>query len=170
MGITHMIALGVALVACITDVRTRRIPNILTFGAAAAGLGAGAALNGTDGVLTASAGWGVGVAVFFIPFALGGLGAGDVKLMAALGAWLGPGDALWLGVHTALAGGVAAIVVATARGYLRTAFANIWMLLTHWRVNGVRPLTEVSLEGSSGPRLAYAVPILCGLVVTIWLR
>ena len=170
MGITHLIALGVALVACVTDVRSRRIPNVLTFGAAAAALIVGAGVNGLDGLGTAGLGWVVGAAVFFLPFALGGLGAGDVKLMAALGAWLGPADALWLGIYTAIAGGIAALAVAAARGYLQKAFANIWLLLTHWRANGIRPLEEVSLETSSGPRLAYAVPILCGLVVTIWLR
>jgi prepilin peptidase CpaA len=119
---------------------------------------------------TAAAGWLVGAAVFFIPFALGGLGAGDVKLMAALGAWLGPADALWLGVYTAIAGGAAALIVALAHGYMRQALSNVWLLLTHWRVNGIRALPQLTLAGSSTPRLAYAVPILCGLLVTLWLR
>jgi prepilin peptidase CpaA len=167
---THMIVLAIAVAACITDVRTRRIPNVLTFGAAAAAIVAAALFQGGCGILSAAGGWVVGAAVFFIPFALGGLGAGDVKLMAALGAWLGPADALWLGVYTAMAGGAAALIVALANGYLRQALSNIWLLLTHWRVQGIRALPELTLAGSSAPRLAYAVPILCGLLVTIWLR
>ena len=115
-------------------------------------------------------GWVVGVLVFLLPFALGGMGAGDVKLVAALGAWLGPMDTVWLGMYTALAGGVAALLLAVGRGYLRQALSNIYLLLMHWRISGIRPLHEVSLAGSRGPRLAYAVPVFGGLVATLWLR
>ena len=170
MTLAQILALAVAVAACITDVRTRRIPNVLTVGAAIAALGVGATTGGFTGATTAVSGWLVGAAVFFIPFALRGLGAGDVKLMAALGAWLGPADALWLAVHTALAGGIVALAVAFAHGYLRAALSNVGLLLTHWRVRGLRALPEITLEGSAGPRLAYAVPIFCGLVMTLWLR
>ena len=63
-----------------------------------------------------------------------------------------------------------ALLVALARGYLRTALTNVDVLMMHWRVNGPRPLAEVTLEHAHGPRLAYAVPILAGTVVTLWLR
>ena len=109
-----------------------------------------------------------GLAVFFPFFALGGMGAGDVKLMAAIGAWLGPGLALMTALYGAVAGGILAIGVALSHGYLRTALSNVWRLLTHWRYSGVRPLPELTLENNSGPRLAYAVPIFVGLLVTIW--
>ena len=66
-------------------------------------------------------------------------------------------------------GGVeVSVVVATYHGYLRTAFRNIWFLLQHWTVNGIRPLDDVSLEGGGGPRLAYALPIFAGLVLAAW--
>ena len=106
----------------------------------------------------------------FVPFALRGLGGGDVKLIGALGAWLGPATALWLGLYAGVAGFVMALVVALYSGYLRKALSNIWFLLQHWTVNGVRPLDDVSLEGSNGPRLAYALPIFAGLVMAIWLH
>ncbi len=166
----YLIALVIGFVACITDLRSRRIPNVLTFGGAAAALIFHGLMPQGHGLASAGLGWVVGVAIFFIPFALGGLGAGDVKLLGALGAWLGPVDALWVALYTGVAGGVLAVGVALARGYLRKAFANIWLLLMHWRVAGVRSLHEVSLEGSAGPRLAYALPIFAGLVTTVWLR
>jgi prepilin peptidase CpaA len=103
-------------------------------------------------------------------FALRGMGAGDVKLLAAVGAWVGPGDVIWVALITSVAGGVIAIVVASWHGYLRTAVRNISTLLTHWRLAGVQPLEAVSLSGSRGPRLAYAVPIAVGTVVTLWLK
>jgi prepilin peptidase CpaA len=140
----------------------------LTFGASIAAVVFHAVWG--NGVLSCAEGWAVGVAAFIIPFALGGLGAGDIKLLAALGAWLGPYQAIWLALYTGMAGGVLAFFVAVFNGYLGQALSNVRLLLTHWRVSGIRPLHEVSLEGSSGPRLAYAVPILVGTVLTVWLR
>ncbi len=103
-------------------------------------------------------------------FALRGMGAGDVKLLAAVGAWLGPSQVAIVALAASLAGGVIAIVVALGHGYLKTAVRNVWMLLMHWRVMGVRPLQEVTLEGTRGPRLAYAFPISIGTLVTLWLK
>ena len=169
MELKYVAALAVAIVACMTDLRNRRIPNALTFGAAGAGLAFHAFAPGGDGAVTGVLGWLLGVAIFFIPFALGGLGAGDVKLLAALGAWLGPKEIFWAALYTGVAGGVMAIVVAVASGYLRRALSNVYLLLAHWRVAGIRALPELTLETSDGPRLAYAIPIFAGTVVAIWL-
>jgi prepilin peptidase CpaA len=122
-----------------------------------------------------AAGWSIagcvlGFLLFFPLFALRGMGAGDVKLLAAVGAWLGPSQVLIAALATSIAGGVIALAVAFAYGYLKTAYRNLWMLLTHWRVMGMRPLEDVTLTGTRGPRLAYAVPIAIGTVVTLWLK
>jgi len=53
---------------------------------------------------------------------------------------------------------------------LTKALTNIWGLLMYWRVAGVRPAPELMLSSQQGPRLAYAVPVLAGLVVTLWFR
>ena len=164
------VVVAVGLVACVTDLRSRRIPNVLTFGAAAAALTYSAIVGGWSGVGSAALGWLIGAVAFMIPFALGGLGAGDVKLLAAMGAWLGPLGAVWLALYTGIAGGVMALIVAFAAGYLGKALANVTLLLMHWRVFGLRPLHEVSLDGGDGPRLAYALPIFAGLVTTLWLQ
>jgi prepilin peptidase CpaA len=170
MNTTSFVALSLSLIACATDLRSRRIPNVLTFGGAAAGIVFHLIAGGPAGAGTAALGWLAGCALFFVPFALGGMGAGDVKLIAALGAWLGPADTLWLALYTGVAGGVLALVVACARGYLMKALRNIWMLLSYWRVVGVRPLDELTLAHSHAPRLAYGVAILAGTMVTVWLH
>lgn len=170
MEYPHVAALAVASAACVTDLRTRRIPNGLTFGAALVAVAVAVATNGTSGLLSAVSGWAVGVAIFFLPFVLGGMGGGDIKLLGAMGAWLGPADAMWLALFTGVAGGVMAVVVALSRGYLGTALRNVSLLLTHWRVTGIRPLPEVTLEQSKSPKLAYALPIFVGTLVTTWLR
>ena len=98
--------LTVAVVAAVCDVRSGRIPNLLTFGGAAVALIYALATGGISSLGFAAAGWLAGAALFFPFFALGGMGAGDVKLMAALAAWFGPGDAVWLAMFAAMAGGV----------------------------------------------------------------
>jgi prepilin peptidase CpaA len=170
MSPVHIFTLSIACVACVTDLRTRRIPNLLTFGAALAGLFYHFATGGFEGLGQAALGWLLAAIVFLLPFALGGLGGGDVKLLAALGAWLGPADALWLVLYTGVAGGVMAIAVALIHGYLGTAIENVKLMVCHWRVAGIRALPEITLDGSRAPKLAYAFPILMGLVATVWLR
>lgn len=170
MKTTYIIALSVGLVACVTDLKSRRIPNALTLGAAAFGLAFHGMTGGTASLLQSVEGWLIGAAVFFAPFALGGMGGGDLKLLAALGAWVGPADAFWMSLYTGIAGGVLALLVATVRGYLPQALSNLRLLLAHWTVAGIRPLQELTLEGSGGPRLAYAIPIFVGTLITVWLR
>jgi prepilin peptidase CpaA len=164
------IALGVGLVACVTDVRERRIPNVLTFGAAGAALLVHLAIGGPSGLGAAAAGWLVGTALFLPFFLLGGMGAGDVKLLAALGAWLGPSDAFWLAIYASLAGGVTGLLVALWHGYLWQALRNVFSMVMFWWLVGPRPVPSVTLEDSRAPRLAYAIPIFLGTVMTVWLR
>jgi prepilin peptidase CpaA len=170
MQASQVIAVLVAVLASVSDLRSRRIPNVLTFGAALAGLGYHLVTAGGPGALSSLGGLGLGF-VFFLPFfVLGGLGAGDVKLAAALGAWLGPRDMFVVAVAGAIAGGVLAVVVALFAGYLRTAFRNLWTLFTHWRVSGIRPLDSLTLQTAAGPRLPYAVPLACGVIIAVWMR
>ena len=164
------IVLTVAAVAVVWDIRTRRIPNVLTFGAAGAALVYALATGGTSGLGLAAAGWFAGALLFFPFFALGGMGAGDVKLLAALAAWLGPLDAVWLAIFAAMAGGVFGVIVALFHGYLRQALANVWLMLVHWRVSGLQPIAGLTLRDTRAPRLAYAIPIMIGVLCTLWRR
>jgi prepilin peptidase CpaA len=170
LGPHQVMALMVGLAACIFDLRTRRIPNLLTLGGAAAALVYWASLEGFTAVGVSAAGWGAGLAIFLPLFLLGGLGAGDVKLMACLGAWLGPSQALWTAIYGAIAGGIFALIVALFTGYLRTAVDNVYILLVHFRVAGVRPHPELTLARGKGPRLPYALPILAGAIAAMWLH
>ena len=156
--------------ACVTDLRARRIPNVLTFSAAAGAVLFHLVTGGWQAAGWSIVGLFVGALLFLPMFALRGMGAGDVKLLAAVGAWLGPGQVAVVALATSLAGGVMAVVVALAYGYLRKALTNIYLLLAHWRVMGVSPLPAITLEQASGPRLAYAFPIAIGTVVTLCLK
>ena len=170
MSPAHAAAALLVLVACIPDLRSRRIPNWLTFGAAVVAVLFHSVTQGFSGLGHSTGGWLLGLALFLPLFALRGMGAGDVKLLAAVGAWLGPADVLWAALITAIAGGVLAVIVAVAHGYLRTALRNIFALLMEWRFFGVKPIDGLTLGSSKGPKLAYAVPIAVGTLITLWIR
>jgi prepilin peptidase CpaA len=170
MNTSQFAALLTAAVACGWDLRTRRIPNVLTFGAALVALVYHSATGGAAGLGVSALGWLLGALVFIVPFALRGLGGGDVKLLAALGAWIGPGGVIWLALYTGVAGGVMAIVVSLAHGYFATALGNVRLLLCHWRVAGLTAVHEITLDSSSAPKLAYALPIFVGMIATLWLQ
>lgn len=168
---THYVAvLAVALAAASCDLRTRRIPNALTFGSAAVALAVHGTIDGWPGLLLAASGWVVGLALFLPFFMLGGMGAGDVKLLAGLGAWLGPAGVAWTALYAAIAGGVMALIVTLAGGYTRTALRNVGTILRFWQASGVRPVEGLTLSSSAGPRLPYALPIAVGVMVTLWMN
>jgi prepilin peptidase CpaA len=170
MSVPYIAVLATAIIACVCDLRTRRIPNTLTLGAALGALVFHVFDGGMSGLGSSVAGWLVGPVLLFILFTLGGMGAGDLKLLGALGAWLGPADALWLVLFSAMSGGVMALAIGLINGCLVKTWSNIGVLLMHWRVAGLQPLPELTLETSPGPRLAYAAPILTAAVVVVWLR
>ena len=118
-------AFALAAAACWFDVRTRRIPNWLTFPAALLGLVAATAAHGGHGTVSSAAGFLVGLALFFPLFVLKGLGAGDVKLMGALGAWLGTSMIFGVAFYTTLAGGVLALALIVRHRYGGQAARNL---------------------------------------------
>ncbi len=168
MTIFEGLAVAIALVACVTDVRSQRIPNALTFPALAVGLLAHAGAPSGLGLTASLIGAVVGLAVFLPFFALGGMGGGDVKLMAALGAWIGAGPILWTALYGSVAGGVMALALAASRGYLKQAFSNVGGLFYFWSVMGLRPMPALTLEHGRGPRMPYALAIGAGLAMTLW--
>jgi prepilin peptidase CpaA len=170
MSIVDICAVSLAGTACLFDLKSARIPNALTFAAAGLALIFHAAAPQGQGLAAAVAGLLVGLTLFFPVFALGAMGAGDVKLMAALGAWLGWYPAIYIALYGAVAGGVLAVLVASAHGYLHQALRNIKSLLGYWWVVGVKPLPALTLESKSAMRLPYALPIAVGVVVTLWTR
>jgi prepilin peptidase CpaA len=149
-----------ALIATVIDIRTRRIPNALT--AAMSGVGIGLAATGISGVSLGAATVGLllGFALMLPGHVLGATGAGDVKLMAAVGAIVGPGLVVNAFLFSAIAGGLLAIAVALRRRRLSTTLAGTARLIA--------APTEVKREIASATpssRFAYGPAIAVGSVL-----
>src|SRR6266700_502919 len=106
LGCLLLVSLGYA---ALTDLRTRRIGNRFILTATAIGLLINVATAGWEGARQSGLGWLVGVGFLLVPFVFGTLGAGDVKLLAAVGAWEGPRFVLLAAVFACVIGGVWAI-------------------------------------------------------------
>lgn len=119
MSTWRSVLLGILLALAVAeDLRFRRIPNLLTLPGVALGLLLLTLEAGWPGLRTGLLGAATGAGLLFLPFALGGLGAGDVKLMTVVGAFGGPAFALRAFVGTALAGGLASAVLLWRAGRL----------------------------------------------------
>jgi prepilin peptidase CpaA len=113
------IAILVGLAATVDDVARRRIANWIPVAALAGGFGWQIGRDGWVGALNALAGTAAGFAVFLIFYLLGGMGGGDVKLMAGFGALLGWPGVLWAALWTAFIGGILAVCVLAGRSARR---------------------------------------------------
>jgi prepilin peptidase CpaA len=119
------VVLATALVAAWTDLRERRIPNLLTGPVLVGGLGVAAGLGGWAGLADALLASAIAALPFLFLFAFAGGGAGDAKLMAALGAWLG---SIWGGVAlvlVCLSGVLLGVLQAARAGRLEAVLANV---------------------------------------------
>jgi prepilin peptidase CpaA len=131
------VLLAVLLVAAAYDVRFRRIPNWITVTGVTLGLVLNAFLFGPPGSWFSLAGvWfslrglGLGFGVYFLLYIIRAMGAGDVKLMAAVGALVGWQD--WIGIFiiTAVLGGVMAAILMASRGRIQKTLWNVFFILT----------------------------------------
>ena len=130
--------LAVVLVAGVYDVRYRRIPNWLTVSGVLLGLALNTFLyQGWPGLRFSLVGLAVGFGVYFGLYAVRAMGAGDAKLMAAVGAMGGWQD--WFGIFliTALIGGVMSLILVTARGRVKKTLWNLGFILTE--LKSLRP-------------------------------
>jgi prepilin peptidase CpaA len=169
-----------SLVACalIHDVLFRRIPNSFVFAGMALGLAFQVFAPDGESLFCGGSGLGfggallgglTGLALFLPLYLLRVLGAGDVKLVAMIGIWLGAPSVACAALWTLLAGGVLALAVALATGVLRRVLVNLHVMLATRSLMPVQGATNApaDTEATATGRLPYAVAIACGMVVEL---
>jgi prepilin peptidase CpaA len=128
--------LGLTGIAAITDARSRRIPNVLVVAGFVVGLVLNIWLSGWHGLQQSLLGFGLAILVYVPLFILRAMGGGDVKLMAAAGAIVGPRDWFTLFILASLAGGAIALGMLMSRSAFGSAFENVMHIfkeLLHFR-------------------------------------
>ncbi|MFO0972669.1 MAG: A24 family peptidase [Phycisphaerae bacterium] len=164
LAVMTCVVVPVTAYASWIDYKERRVPNWLNAALALSGLIVQTAYFGKSGLGSGLAGLAVGFGVLIIPWAMHGMGAGDVKLMAAIGAWFGPALCLAGFVVGALVGGViAAVMISVQRKWLfaRANLAAIAQKVSRWdtafsEVAGARTF------GATSALLPYGVPLTIG--------
>jgi len=155
-------ALVVASVGALWDVFTYRIPNKLTYSAIAVSFVAHWVAEGPIGLIWAFSGLLIGGGVFLVLYLLHTMGAGDVKLMAAVGAFAGPAKTVEIALYSAIAGGVLALGVALYKGRLRRTLGNLMDLLRFHAAVGAETHPSLNLQNPKALRFAYGVAIFAG--------
>ena len=149
--------------ACVSDLRTRRIPNLLVLVTVIAGIVVAVSTTSwSAGLIQAGTGLGTGLVIWLPFYALGMLGAGDVKLFAAASTFLGPRSAVEASLYTAFYGGVLALGYMLARSGVASTLIRV--------SQGVRqPELLRNDPTAQRRRMPYALAIAAGvLTVVFW--
>jgi prepilin peptidase CpaA len=152
--------------ACITDVRWRRIPNALVLALAIPGIAFSVSLDPwLAGLARAMGGLTLGFAIWIAFFVIGAIGAGDVKLFAAAGAWLGPGATWRAALVAAALGGVLAVAMLMRERRTRDAFERVMVSVSTRSVASLAPNPGVPRSR----QLPYGVALACGALIVAWI-
>jgi len=157
------------LVAAGFDIRYRRIPNWLVSTGIIAGFAWNLYFSGWSGLGHAAAGLGLGFALYFPLYLLRARGAGDVKLLAAVGSVTGPGNCFWVFLLTALLGGLIAMVVLLLHKRVRHTFFNLsWIMSDLLKMRApYRSSDELDVTTAKGMRLPHGAMIAVGAAAFI---
>lgn len=168
------ILLSLLAAAIIADFARRRIPNLIVLAGLLLGVGLNALLPegyglfnryapGGLGLLAALGGVLVGGALLLPLYVLRAMGAGDVKLMAMVGGFLSPAQALWAGLLVLLVGGLLSLAYALKTGALQRTFANLRLILVGaFSSLMLRESPDLSVSGESAGRVPYGLAIALG--------
>ncbi|MBO8171885.1 MAG: prepilin peptidase [Bacillaceae bacterium] len=169
MFIINSTLILVLTISLITDLKERKIYNKVLFPAIIIAFIMSFYLYGLPGLFKSVSGLFAGIGLLLIPYLMGGMGAGDVKLLGTIGALKGSAFVFYAFIYTALAGGVIALgIVLYQKNWLvfkrvGRAFLALWL-----RIKGIKiPVVATDYSSVMYP---YGVAIVCGTVITIGLR
>ena len=154
------------IIAVYTDIKDKKLPNYLTFPAMFMGLICHFINDGLSGLFFSIAGLVLGIALLFLPYIIGGMGAGDAKLMGAVGAFLGPKGVFIAFLATSIVGGIYAIGLLAFHGYLKEALKRYWAILKTFIFTNKFIYIPPS-KREQKPKLCYGVAIAIGTIISL---
>lgn len=165
---THLIiSLGIILgIAMTHDIFFKRIPNWLTLPSMLVALATHTFSSGWQGLFASLSGIGLGIGLLIALYLAGGMGAGDVKLMGAVGGFLGPKGLILAALLTGIAGGIYALALLVARGVLRTTLVRCMRTLRTMLLTGTFVYLPAD-ETADLPQLRYGIAIGMGTTLAM---
>jgi prepilin peptidase CpaA len=165
--LTNVSLLGLLLIASLTDLSRGRIPNSVTFTGIISAMVFHTAINGSAGLQF----WLMGITLGFMLlgpwYAIGGIGAGDVKLLMAVGGLVGPGNLMKIFIVASLVGGLWALALALKDWGLQQTVHRTWIWMKVWHGTG-QILTDAGPDRRNSI-LRYAPVLAVGtLLVQLW--
>ncbi|MFA5866232.1 MAG: A24 family peptidase [Phycisphaerae bacterium] len=154
------------------DYKERRVPNYLNLLIVLTGLAAQMVFNSWSGLAGGVEGMFLGLGLLIIPWAMHMMGAGDVKLLAGIGAWMGPEAVLWSFLIGAIIGGVASLVMIWMKGRWVGAWQNFQLAAV--KCTDVKmafsEVGSVKSLGSNCQLIPYGVPLTAGTLIVMILK
>jgi len=168
-GVTCLILVPGIVWASWIDYSQRRVPNWLNASLIVAGFVVQGLYFGTSGLMAGFWGLLTGFGILIIPWLMHGMGAGDVKLLAAIGVWFGPWMTLCSFALGALIGGLAAVVMIVSSRRLRQACANLNIIITKCTTPALMfdEFGSAKSFGDTSQLLPYGVPLTAGSLIIL---
>jgi len=157
-------ASAIATVGALRDAQSRIIPNRLTLSALAVGFAVRAAIGGWSGLASSAAAALIAGGFFLLFFLAGGMGGGDVKLMSAVGAWVGTSQVIPVLLSSAIAGGILAVYYLIVDGSMSRTVRNTAVLLRHHMRSGATPHPQINVQQVNLTRVPFGLAIAMGTV------
>ena len=157
------------IISSVIDLRTHKIPNLITLPSMLIALIYHSLLYGLDGLLFSAGGIGVGIGLLIIPYLMGGMGAGDAKLMGAIGGFIGAKAAFYAFLIIAAVGGVYALIIvviyrSSFSGFFRKQFDTLVSFILMQKY-----IPDIEQSEKSRPKLCYGLAIALGTGIYIFL-
>ncbi len=160
----------VVVAAAVIDVRTKKIPNWLTLPSCVIGVCLNTFQEGLRGLEVSLLGFALGFSLLFFVYLLGGMGAGDVKLLSAVGAFLGPRLVFYAFVWMALSGGLMAVALIVSKRAVVKTSQNLKFLMSGWLTGSSGRDSHLTIQNQSLHKLTYGVAIAAGTVMAVLIQ
>jgi len=168
--LVDLLVIALVIISVYTDLKERKIYNAVVMPAALAGLAIHTALSGTAGIVFSLKGLGAGMGLLIIPFVMGGFGAGDVKIMGAIGSLKGALFVFKVFLAAGLAGGMLALVILIKQKRLLSTLKRIWqsfyvLVGSVFKINTLKSLDKAEFHETLPYGLAIGIGTLTAYLV-----